>query len=108
MIDTGDFWTVTLILGAATYAIRLSFLALTEGREIPETAKRLLDFVPVTVLPALIAPIIVFPERTGGEVEIERLLAAAIALAVGIATRRVMSVIVAGMAALWLLRWFLG
>lgn len=100
MIDRPSFWIVTLLLGAATYGIRLSFLAWSQNRVFSDRVKRLLDFVPVAVLPALIAPLIFFPTATGGAFDPVRVLAAAVALAVGLWTQNVMAVVVAGIAAL--------
>lgn len=102
MIDRPSFWLVTLALGAATYAIRLSFLAWSQNRPFSERVKRLLEFVPVTVLPALIAPVIVFPSAADGGADPARIFAAAVALGVGIVTKSVIAVIVAGIASLML------
>lgn len=107
MIDHTSFWIVTLALGAATYAIRLSFLAWSQNRPFSDRVKRLLEFVPVTVLPALIAPVIVYPSAAGGEVDPARILAAAIALAVGIWTKSVIAVIAAGIGTLMLFQFIL-
>lgn len=104
MIDKPSFWIVTLMLGAATYAIRLSFLAWSQERTFSPRMKQLLSFVPVTILPALIAPVIVFPEATGGEFDPARILAAATALGVGLATRSVLAVIVIGLVTLTVLQ----
>lgn len=88
-------WFVIVALGAATYAVRAGFLIATRERGLPEGVRRFLAYVPVTVLPALIVPIIVFPE--GGEaLEPRRLIAAAAALGIGVATRSVVATIVVG------------
>jgi len=107
MIDRPSFWIVTLALGAATYAIRLSFLAWSQNRPFSERVKHLLEFVPVTVLPALIAPIIVFPNASAGAVDPARIIAAGVALAIGIWTKNVIAVIVGGIATLSLFQFLL-
>lgn len=104
MIDKPSFWVVTLVLGAATYATRLSFLAWSQERTFSPRVKRLLSFVPVTVLPALIAPVVVFPDATGGAFDPVRILAAAAALGVGLATRSVLAVIAVGLIVLSILQ----
>lgn len=104
MIDRPSFWIVTLVLGAATYAIRLSFLAWSQERTFSPRVKQFLAFVPVTVLPALIAPVVVFPDATGGAFDPVRVLAALAALAVGLATRSVIAVIVIGIGILAVLQ----
>lgn len=100
VIDRPTFWIVTFGLAAATYAIRLSFLALSQKKPFSARTKRLLDFVPVTVLPALIAPLIFFPDAAGGALDPPRVIAAAAALAIGFISRNVLVVIGAGMAVL--------
>ena len=102
MIQMSDaaLWGVILGLGVGTYLIRLSFLGLIGGR-MPGWALRLLNYVPVTVLPALVAPMVVWPKATGGETDPARLAAALFALAVGAATRSLIWGIVAGMGALY-------
>ncbi len=102
MIDRPAFWIVTIALGAATYAIRLSFLAWSQSRTFSPRVKRLLDFVPVTVLPALIAPVIVFPAGSVDAVDPARILAALVALGVGLWTKNVIAVILSGIGALML------
>ena len=104
MIDRPSFWIVTLVLGVATYAIRLSFLAWSQERTFSPRVKQLLGFVPVTVLPALIAPVVVFPDAMGGAFDPVRVLAALAALAVGLATRSVIAVIVIGLTTLTVLQ----
>ena len=108
MIDRPSFWIVTLLLGAATYAIRLSFLAWSQQKTFSPRVKRLLDFVPVTVLPALIAPVIVFPDAAGGDFDPIRVVAAAVALCVGLLTRSVIAVITAGIGTLMVLQGVVG
>ena len=108
MIDRPSFWIVTLLLGAATYAIRLSFLAWSQQKTFSPRVKRLLDFVPVTVLPALIAPVIFFPDAAGGDYDPIRVVAAAVALCVGLLTRSVIAVIAAGIGTLMVLQGVVG
>ena len=100
MRDDPTIWGVIVALGIVTYLIRFSFIGLMSGRETPPWALRLLRFVPVTVLPALVAPIILWPPATGGETDPARLLAAAATLAAGMWTRSAPLAFLAGLAAL--------
>jgi branched-subunit amino acid transport protein len=97
-----DAWIVTLGLGAATFLIRFSFLGMIGDRALPLWAERMLRYVPVAVLPGLVAPLVVWPQATGGAPDPARLIAAAVALAIGAATRSVLGAIFGGMAALYL------
>jgi branched-subunit amino acid transport protein len=100
-ISDATLWALIAALGVGTYLIRWSFLALAGGREFPEWAMRLLRYVPVTVLPALVAPMVVWPKATGGETDPARLTAALAALAVGALTRHLLAAIAAGMGTLY-------
>lgn len=101
-------WTVILGLGLATFLLRFSFLGLIGDRELPPWALRLLRYVPVAVMPGLVAPLIAWPAATGGQPDPARLIAAAVALAIGAWTRSVLGSILGGMAALYLALWTLG
>lgn len=91
-------WAAIFGLGIATYFVRASFVLFAGGREFPVWAMRLLRYVPVTVLPALAAPMAVWPRALQGETDPARLAGAAVTLAVGILTRSLLGAIVAGMA----------
>jgi branched-subunit amino acid transport protein len=104
---SGSVWTVILALGIGTYLIRFSFLGLIGDRPVPGWAMRLLRYVPVAVLPALAAPLVVWPPATEGAPDPARMIAAVAALAVGAATRSVLGAIGSGMAALYLALWVL-
>ncbi|HUF87483.1 MAG TPA: AzlD domain-containing protein [Thermohalobaculum sp.] len=97
-------WTVIGLLGLLTYLIRFSFLGLLAGRRLPGWAAEALGFVPVAVLPALVAPMVAFAPEGGGWADAHRPLAALITLGVGMATRNLLAAITAGMGAFWALR----
>lgn len=103
-VSDATLWALIAGLGVGTYLIRLSFLGLAGGKDFPEWAMRLLRYVPVTVLPALAAPMIVWPKATGGETDPARLTAALAALAVGALTRSLIGAIAAGMGTLYALQ----
>jgi branched-subunit amino acid transport protein len=98
-------WTVIVVLGIGTFLIRYSFIGLVGDRALPTWATRLLRYVPMAVMPGLVAPLVVWPQATGGQPDPARLIAAAVALAIGAATRSVLGAIVGGMGALYLLLW---
>jgi branched chain amino acid efflux pump len=102
MSESARIWTVILVLGVGTYLIRFSFIGLVGDRALPAWAMRMLRYVPVAVMPGLVAPLVVWPHATGGQPDPARLLAAAMALAIGAATRSVLGAIAGGMATLYL------
>ena len=101
MSETGRIWVVILVLGLGTYLIRFSFIGLVGDRKLPAWAIGLLRYVPVAVMPGLVAPLVVWPQATGGAPDPARLLAAAAALLIGALTRSVLGAIAGGMAVLY-------
>ena len=84
MIDTGDFWLLTALLAVGTFLIRFSFLGIFGGRSVPHWAQMHLKYVGVAVFPALVAPLVMWPEATGGAVDPVRLVAAVAAFLIGL------------------------
>lgn len=103
-----EIWLVILGLGIGTYLIRYSFIGLAGGREFPEWAMRLLRYVPVAVMPAIAAPLVVWPAATEGVPDPARIIAAVVALAVGAWRRDPLAAILAGMVTLYAGFWVLG
>ena len=84
MIDDGTLWLVILTLGAGTFGLRFVFLGLVGDRDLPPWLLRHLRYTAVAVLPALVAPLVLWPRATGGEPDPLRLAAAFAALAVAV------------------------
>ena len=74
---------------------------------MPPWLLRLLRYTPVAVIPGLVAPLILWPEATGGNPDPARLTAAAVALILGIAFRNVLAAILGGGATLYLMLYLL-
>lgn len=108
MIDRLDLWIVMALLGLGTYAIRFSFLGLLGNRPLPAWLVRALRYTAVAVMPALVAPSVLWPAATGGQPDPARLAAAIATMAVGYLTRSMMAAIFAGGAVLFGLLWALG
>ena len=96
-----QLWTLILLLGLGTYLVRFSFIGLLGNREIAPYLRRLLRFVPMAVMPGLVAPLVVWPPATGGEPDLPRMLAALAALAIGAYTRSMLAAVFGGMAVLY-------
>ena len=103
-----EIWGVIIALGVGTFLIRFSFLGLLGGRDLPPWLLRHLRYTAVGVMPALIAPLILWPAATGGSPDPARMGAAAAALAVGVITKDVILSIFSGMATLYGLMALLG
>ena len=93
-------WSVILVSGAGTYAMRASFLAAAHRlATVPPGIARLLRQIPPAALAALVLPALV---RADGRLDLlhPRLLAGALAALVAWRTRNVGLTLVAGMAVL--------
>lgn len=106
MIDTGDFWLLTLLLGIGTFLIRFSFLGIFGSRSLPDWAQLHLKYVGVSVFPALVAPLVMWPEATGGQIDPIRIVAALAAFLIGLRFGVIWS-ICAGMGTLYALQFLL-
>ncbi len=98
-------WLTMIAMGLITFALRASFIALSDRFKLPPSVQRALRFVPVAVLPAIVVPALVF--REGGlelTLSNEKLLAGIVAGVVAWYTKSVIWTIVAGMIALWTLQ----
>lgn len=106
MIDRDTLWLTILLLGAGTFLLRFVFLGLVGDRAMPDWVLRHLRYTAVAVLPALVAPLVVWPRATGGEPDPVRLAAAAAAFAVASLFKSVLGAMGAGAAVLLAGAWF--
>ena len=107
-IDKSTLWTVIIVLAVGTYLIRFSFLGLLGNRTLPGWLLRALRYTPMAVLPGLVAPAVLWPAATGGEVDPARLIAALVTIMVGVLTRNLLAAIIGGGATLYAALWLLG
>lgn len=102
-----SIWLMIIFLGIGTYLIRYSFIGLFADKKLPDWLLRHLRYVPAAVMPGLVAPLVVWPDATGGDLDPARLIAAAVALAIGAILRSVMGAIFGGMTVLYLMQYLL-
>ena len=103
--DKVELWVVIFGLGLGSFGLRFLFLGLVGDRTLPAWLMRHLRYTPVAILPALVAPLVLWPTSTDGEVDPGRILAAFVALAVGYVSKNVIAAILSGAAAFALLAW---
>lgn len=108
MIDKTTLWIVIIGLGLGSFLLRFAFTGFVGDREMPAWLLRHLRYTAVAVLPALIAPQVLWPSATGGETDPARLAAAAAALAVGLLTKNVLGAMLAGGFTLYGMLYLLG
>lgn len=101
MIGSLELWLTILGLGLGSYGLRFLFLGIVGDRPLPPWLLRHLRYTAVAVLPGLTAPLVVWPEATGGAIDAPRLLAALATLATGLMTRNIALAVLAGAAMLF-------
>ncbi|MCD9227925.1 AzlD domain-containing protein [Ralstonia pseudosolanacearum] len=95
---------VLLLSGAATYLIRLSFIALEGRMNLPPWFRSAMPYVPAAMLTALIAPdLLVRNGALAVSTSNPRLIAGLVAIVIARMTRSAMWTIVGGMAVLLIL-----
>ena len=106
--SNAEIWLIIALLGIGTYAIRFSFLGLIGGRRMPDWVLRHLRYTPVALLPGLVAPLVIWPEATGGDFDPVRLIASGATLLAGWWRGSMMWGAAAGAATFLGLGWVLG
>lgn len=94
-------WTVIIAMALGSYFLRFVFIGFIGGRALPEWLLRHLRYTAVAMLPALVAPLVVWPDATGGNFDIPRGTAAAVTLVVGFSTKNFVFAMLSGAATLY-------
>ncbi|KIN77742.1 MULTISPECIES: AzlD domain-containing protein [Sulfitobacter] len=108
MIDKTTLWIVIIALGIGSFFLRFVFTGLVGSRAMPDWLLRHLRYTAVAILPALVAPQVIWPQATGGETEPARLAAACVTLLVGLLSKNVIAAILSGAFTLYGLLYLLG
>ncbi|MFV0513457.1 MAG: AzlD domain-containing protein [Jhaorihella sp.] len=107
-IDQATLWIVIVGLAVGSFALRFAFLGLVGNRPMPPWLLRHLRYTAVAILPALVAPLVMWPAATGGAPDPARLLAALAAIAAGWITHNVFAAMLAGACTLYGALYLLG
>ncbi|SHH66093.1 AzlD domain-containing protein [Marivita hallyeonensis] len=107
MTGTAELWIVIVALGLGSFALRFAFLGLVGDRTLPDWLLRHLRYTAVAILPALVAPLVIWPTATGGTPDPARLTAAVATFAVGYLTKNVFAAMGVGALVLVTLGWLL-
>ena len=95
-------WALILYCGLITYLTRFSMIAFIKKEMFNDRIREVLSYVPSAIFPAIIFPAIFLDNI--GSIEIEdnpKILAAIIAMIVGIFSRSILATIFAGLASYW-------
>lgn len=106
MSATATFWVLIVVLALGTWLMRSLPIMLHGHVNTPAWAERLLRYVPVAALTALVVPGALYT-HTGTDYSFApaRLAAMLIAFLVALRTRNVIATLAAGMLVLWLVQW---
>jgi branched-subunit amino acid transport protein len=96
MIDPAALWITMLGVGLGSYLMRFFFMGFIGDRPLPPWLLRHLRYTGVAILPALTAPLILWPAATDGAPDPARMSAALMTLVIGVWTRNVLIAILAG------------
>jgi branched-subunit amino acid transport protein len=97
-------WTLIIYCGLITFLTRFSMIALLKKEMFNDRIREVLSYVPSAIFPAIIFPAI-FLDNVGS-IQIEnnpKILAAFIAMIIGILTRNTVATIFSGLASYWFL-----
>jgi branched-subunit amino acid transport protein len=106
--SSAQIWLIIAGLGLGSFLLRLSFLGIIGNRPMPEWVLRHLRYTAVAVLPAMVTPLILFPQATGGTLDAVRLGAAVATVIISFWTKNVVLTIFGGAGVLLALHYALG
>ncbi len=104
-MDKSYIWLIIAALGLGSFGLRFVFIGLIGDRSLPEWVLRHLRYTAVAVLPALIAPLVVWPAANGGETEPARILATLVTFALAYFVKNFLLSVFGGAATLFLGLW---
>ena len=97
-------WYLIIYCGLITFFTRFSMIALLKKEMFNDRVREVLSYVPSAIFPAIIFPAIFL--NNAGSIQIEdnpKILAAFIAMVVGIFTKNTIATIFSGLASYWFL-----
>lgn len=107
MIDRTELWIVIIGLGLGSFALRFAFTGLVGDRQLPGWLLRHLRYTAVGILPAIVAPAVIWPAATDGNYDPARIAAALVTLGLGLWWKNVVGAIVCGIATLYAVQYLL-
>ena len=97
-------WILIIYCGIITYLTRFSMIAIIKKEMFNNRAREVLSYVPSAIFPAIIFPAIFLDDLGVFQFEDNpKILAAAIAMIIGILSRNIIATIISGLASYWIL-----
>ena len=97
-------WALIIYCGIVTYLTRFSMIAILKKEMFNDRIREVLSYVPSAIFPAIIFPAIFLDDLGNFQLEDNpKILAATIAMIIGILSRNIIATIFSGLASYWLL-----
>ena len=97
-------WTLIIYCGIITYLTRFSMIAILKKEMFSDKIREVLSYVPSAIFPAIIFPAIFLDNVGSFQFEDNpKILAAAIAMIIGILSKNIIATIFSGLASYWFL-----
>ena len=97
-------WALIIYCGLITYLTRFFMIALLKKEMFNDKAREILSYVPSAIFPAIIFPAIFLDDLGVFQFEDNpKILAAAIAMIIGILSKNIIATIFTGLASYWFL-----
>ena len=97
-------WALIIYCGLITYFTRFSMIALLKKEMFNDRAREILSYVPSAIFPAIIFPAIFLDDLGTFQIEDNpKILAAVIAMIIGILSKNIIATIFTGLASYWFL-----
>ena len=97
-------WLLIIYCGLITFLTRFSMIALLKKEMFNDRIREILSFVPSAIFPAIIFPAIFLDNS--GDFQLEnnpKIMAAIIAMLIGIVSQNIIATIISGLASYWFL-----
>jgi len=97
-------WILIIYCGIITYLTRFSMIAILKKEMFNDRLREVLSYVPSAIFPAIIFPAIFLDDF--GQFQLEdnpKIIAAAIAMIIGIFSKNIVATIFSGLASYWFL-----
>ena len=97
-------WSLIIYCGIITYLTRFSMIALIKKEMFNDRIREILSYVPSAIFPAIIFPAIFINDSGLFQIEDNpKIIAALIAMIIGIFSRNILATIFSGLASYWFL-----
>ena len=95
-------WALIIYCGIITYLTRFSMIAILKKEMFNNRLREVLSYVPSAIFPAIIFPAIFLDDLGAFQFEDNpKILAAAIAMIIGILSRNIIATIISGLTSYW-------